>query len=351
MKKPVKPSQQLSQRQVQRQDLRLFSVLAVPEADFLGQAAELEADPLFSKLFQPDARGRAPLRRRRFAGASYAFSLACGDEALAAAAGPGATAGEWLSERPAMLALARRAGAAAFESCFLSGLPFSPAAAAKLCGLAEAEVVALKSFVDAFILSHERVAPAALPGLFLRCAARIAAERGRLLIEYTHPSYLKGAYVIDGEAFSRLLKSGALTPEEVARARTLAARAQRIGWRKAGFHRALSALVERQKSFLLGEGPLKPFTQRELAAAVELNPGTVSRLLSGKTLMTPAGEELKLQDFFKRKNAYIIDKMKEVLGAGRKKLTDREVAEALKAVHGIRVSRRSVNLYRNKAGL
>ena len=351
MKKPVKQAQQLSQRQVQRQDLRLFSVLAVPEADFLGQAAELEADPLFSKLFQPDAQGRAPLRRRRFPGASYAFSLACGDEALATAAGPGATAGEWLSERPAMLDLARRAGAAAFESCFLSGLPFSPPSAAKECGLTQAEVLALKSFVDAFILSHERVAPAALPGLFLRCAARIAAEKGRLFIEYTHPSYLKGAYVIDGEAFSRLLKSGALSPAEAARVRNLASRAQRIGWRKAGFHRTLSAIIERQKSFLLGEGPLKPFTQRELAAAVGLNPGTVSRLISAKTLITPQGEEIKLKSLFRQKNAYIIDKIKDILGAGQKKLSDAEVAETLKAVHGIRVSRRSVNLYRNKAGL
>lgn len=351
MKKPLKQAQELSQKQVQRQDLRLFSVLAAPEDDFLRQAAELESDPLFLKLSEPGADGRAPLRRRRFPGASYAFSLACGDEALASAAGPGATAGEWLADRPAILALARRAGAAAFEACFLSGLPFSPAAAAKECGLAEAEVLALKSFVDAFVLAHESVAPAALPRLFLRCAARIAAEKGRLFIEYTHPSYMKGGYVIDGAALSRLIGSGALSPKEGARARTLAARAQRIGWRKAGFHRALSLIVDRQKDFLLSAGALKPFTQRELAAAAGLNPGTVSRLIAGKTLITPSGEEIKLKDLFRQKNAYIIDKIKQVLGDGAKKMTDMEVTEALKSRYGIRVSRRSVNLYRGKAGI
>ena len=346
MKKRQKPTQELAQAQVQRQDLRLYPVLAAPEADFLRQAAELEADPLFQKLFEPGADGRAPLRRRRFPGASYAFGLACGDEALAAAAGPGATAGEWLAARPAMLALARRCGPAAFESFFLSGLPFAPGAAARDCGLTEAEVSALKAFVDAFIMAHERVAPAALPDLFLRCAARIAADKGRLLIEYTHPAYLRGSYVIDGEALSRLLKSGALTAGEAARARAMAARAQRVGWRKAGFHRVLTALAERQKAFLLGSGPLAPFTQRELAAAAGLNPGTVSRLLAGKTVQTPAGEEMKLKDLFKQKNNYIIDKVKDILGAGTVKLTDAAVAEALRTVHGIRISRRSVNLYR-----
>jgi len=348
MKKPGKQSQELAQRQVQRQDLRLFSVLAAPEEDFLRQAVELEADPLFLKLSAPGADGRAPLRRRRLPGASYAFSLACGDEALASAAGPGATAGEWLAERPAMLALARRCGAAAFESCFLSGLPFSAASAAKECGLTAGQARDLKGFVDAFILAHERVAPAALPSLFLRCAARLAAEKSRLVIEYTHPSYLRGSYVLDGEAFSRLLKDGSFSAGEAARARALAALAQRIGWRKAGFHRALAALVERQKNYLLGTGPLRPFSQRELAAETGLNPGTVSRLLAGKTVMAPSGAELKLKDLFRQKNDYIIDKIKETLGAGSGKMTDRQVTETLKAVHGIRVSRRSVNLYRAK---
>lgn len=346
MKKRQKQSQQLSQEQVQRPDLRLYPVLAAPEEDFLRQAAELEADPLFAKLFEPGTDGRAPLRRRRFPGASYAFGLACGDEALAAAAAPGATAGEWLASRPAMLALARRCGAAAFESVFLSGLAFSPEAAAKECGLTPAETASLRSFVDAFVLAHERVAPAALPGVFLRCAARIASDKGRLLIEYTHPAYLRGSYVIDGEALACLLRSGALSPQEAARARALAARAQRIGWRKAGLHRVLTAVAERQKAFLLGSGPLAPFTQRELAAEADLDPGTVSRLLAGKTVLTPAGEEIRLKDLFKRKNNYIIAKIRDILGAGAVKMTDQQVTETLRTVHGIRISRRSVNLYR-----
>jgi hypothetical protein len=347
MKKQQKQTQRLDQRQVQRQDLRLYPVLAAPEEDFLRQAAELEADPLFPRLFEPGSDGRAPLRRRRFPGASYAFQFACADEALAAAAGPGATAGEWLAARPAMLALARRCGAAAFETWFLSGLPFSAAAAARECGFSAGEAEALRSFVDAFILAHERVAPAALPGLYLRCAARVAAEGGRLSLQYTHPAYLRGGYVVDGEALARLLKSGALSAAEAARARALAAGAQRIGWRKAGFHRVLTAITERQKAFFTGGAPLLPLTQRELASAVDLDPGTVSRLISGKTVMTPSGEEIRLKDLFKRKNNYIIEKIKELPGGGAG-LSDKEVAETLRKVHGIKISRRSVNLYRSR---
>ncbi|MEK7721486.1 MAG: hypothetical protein AAB359_03760, partial [Elusimicrobiota bacterium] len=143
------------------------------------------------------------------------------------------------------------------------------------------------------------------------------------------------------------------------RMRVLTSRAQRIAWRKSGFHRTLTAIVEEQAAFLLQISQLKPFSQRELAARISLNPATVSRLIAAKTVMAPWGEEIRLKDFFKKRNAFVIDRIREILGTGpallpdRKKrgtgagkMTDREVAESLKAVYGIRISRRSVNLYR-----
>lgn len=348
MEKRKKPSAELAQRQVQRQDLRLFSVLASTEEDFLAQAAELEADPLFARLCAPGPDGHAPVIRKRLPGASYAFSLACGDDALAAAAGPGGTAGEWLAARPEMLALARRAGLENFEKFFLSALTFSPAAAGRACGLTPEEAAALKSFADAFILAHEHIAPAALPRLYLRCAAAVGAEGGKLSVAYTHPSYLRGAYAVDRRALGRLVKSGQLAPAEAARAAALAARAQRLAWRRAGFHRVVTALVEAQAAFLLRQGGLKPLTQRALAARAGLDPATVSRLIASKTLLAPWGEEIKFKDLFFAKNAYIIDKIKELSGAGGRQMTDSEVTEALRNTYGIRISRRSVNLYRAK---
>ncbi|PJA16207.1 MAG: hypothetical protein COX65_02990 [Elusimicrobia bacterium CG_4_10_14_0_2_um_filter_56_8] len=351
MEKRKKQGLELSQEQVLRQDLRLFSVLASPEEEFLRQAAELEADPLFVRLCTPGADGSTPVVRKRFAGASYAFTMACGDEAIASAAGSGGGAGEWLAGRPEMLKLAQRAGLDNFEKYFLQEAAFSPAAAGRACGLTTAEAAALKNFTDAFTLAHERIPPAALPEVYLRCAARLSAEEGKLSLAYTHPAYFRGAYSVNNEALLNMRKTGALTREEAARARTLTARAQRIAWRKSGFHRALTSLVEEQTDFLLERAPLRPFTQRELAARIGLNPGTVSRLMAGKTVIAPWGSEIKLKDLFRQKKEYIIDKITEVLGGGAAKMTDREVAESLKAVYGIRISRRSVNLYRTKTGL
>ena len=346
MEKRKKPALKLTQAPALRQDLRLFAVLGATEEDFLRQAAELEADPLFARLAAPGADGQAPLTRRKLTGASYAFFQACGSDALAAAAGSGAGAAEWLAGRPAMLALATRAGLANFEKYFLSGSPFPRGEAERACGFTAREAADLKAFTEAFLMAHEHTPPAALPPLFLRCAATVYAEGDRLEAAYNHPAYFRGVYSINGPALTRLLKNGGLSRAEIARARVLASAAQRLSWRKAGFHRVLGALIEEQKDFLLGRGPLKPFTQRELALRAGLNPGTVSRLISGKTLMTPLGGELALKSFFRPRSAYIIDKMKEILGGGA--MTDKKVAQTLKNDFGVRISRRTVSLYRTR---
>ncbi|MBI5743097.1 MAG: hypothetical protein HY952_00965 [Elusimicrobia bacterium] len=350
MENRKKQGLKLSQDAALRHDLRLFSLLARPEADFLALAGELEADPLFARLLAPAPGGGAAVLRRRFPGASYAFSAACGDDALASAA-ERCCAGEWLADRPAMLQLARRAGAENFARWFLSDSPFDPAGAAAACGFTAKEAARLKDFTDAFVLAHERVPPARLPQPLLRCAARVEVFGGRLCAAYTHPAYLRGAYAINGPALARLLKTGGLGKAEAARARKLVSAAQRVSWRKAGFHRTLAALLEEQKDFFLGRGPLKPLTQRALAARVGLNPGTVSRLVSSRTVTAPWGEEVRLKDLFRPKNAFVIDRIREVLGGAGRKLTDGEVTAALKSACGIKISRRSVNLYRTKAGL
>jgi hypothetical protein len=249
-----------------------------------------------------------------------------------------------------MAALAARVGSGNFEKYFLSAQAPAGAAAAD-CGITEAEAASLLAFTDAFLQAHERVPASVLPRLFVRCAAALEVRAGRLAAAYTHPAYFRGAYALDGPAFSRLLKSGALTPREAARARTLASMAQRVSWRKAGFHKILCALLEEQEAFLLGKGPLKPFTQRELAARTGLAPATVSRLVSSRSVLAPWGGEIRLADLFRAKSSFITDKIREVLGAGGVKMTDSEVAVRLKSLCGIKISRRSVNLYRSRAGI
>jgi DNA-directed RNA polymerase specialized sigma54-like protein len=58
-----------------------------------------------------------------------------------------------------------------------------------------------------------------------------------------------------------------------------------------------------------------------------------------------------LKDLFRTKSSFVIDKIKEVVESGGGAMTDNCVADALRAAYGIRISRRTVNLYRTKAGI
>ena len=96
-----------------RQDLRLFTMLAATEPDFLELVRRLESDPLFRKLSAPAGGPRVISRTRR--GASYSWDYNLGDSRLLSAPDSSYISGELLSARPEALKLVQRLGAADFE--------------------------------------------------------------------------------------------------------------------------------------------------------------------------------------------------------------------------------------------
>lgn len=114
--------------------------------------------------------------------------------------------------------------------------------------------------------------------------------------------------------------------------------------RKAG-----ELILERQKDFLLGKGPLKSLTMSELAQVVNVSLSSVSRVLSNKYVKTPVGV-FPIKFFFKResKDGYSTE---EVLRAVKEVIqqlgdvSDRKLCEALRA-KGINLARRTVCKYR-----
>ena len=142
-----------------RQDLRLFTMLAAPESDFLELVRRLESDPLFRKL-AARAGGRQVISRIR-RGAHYSWDYNLGDARLLSAPDCAYIGGELLSARPEALKLARRLGAADFERYFLDENGAAPEEIRRATGLKPAEVSRIRDFVDAFLSAHENLpAPA-----------------------------------------------------------------------------------------------------------------------------------------------------------------------------------------------
>jgi RNA polymerase sigma-54 factor len=107
------------------------------------------------------------------------------------------------------------------------------------------------------------------------------------------------------------------------------------------------ALVAYQRDFLLRDARwLRPLTRAQLAEMVGLHESTVSRAVSSKYALIPAGQIIPLADFF---DASLRAKalMKEWISDERRPLTDGELAEML-ADEGVSAARRTVAKYRQE---
>lgn len=126
---------------------------------------------------------------------------------------------------------------------------------------------------------------------------------------------------------------------------------QALGSRKAFLLNLGKLLLQKQKSFFLSEAPLQPLKQKDLAEALGLHPSSLSRLLSQKSVKTPRGnillKELLGKDPIKEKAQHLIRQIRNKKGPF---FSDQKIAKELQ-MHGIFLSRRTVQKYRSLLGL
>ena len=92
-----------------------------------------------------------------------------------------------------------------------------------------------------------------------------------------------------------------------------------------------------------------PMSQRSFAAEIGISNSSVSRITAFKSLVAPWGEELSLRSLFISRKRYIIDIIRDMLQKSEAEaFTDEELKGRLADKYGLKISRRSVNLYRKE---
>lgn len=110
-------------------------------------------------------------------------------------------------------------------------------------------------------------------------------------------------------------------------------------------------IIDYQKEFFLN-GNLYPLKEEDIAQRMNVSISTISRAINGKYLLSPNGL-LKIKDLFVPQFKYsisktfIMKKIKEIIENEEKPLSDREISDKL-GYFGIKISRRTVNKYRNQ---
>lgn len=121
-----------------------------------------------------------------------------------------------------------------------------------------------------------------------------------------------------------------------------------------------TAVLERQKNYFIGIGPLKPMTLADIASDIQMHPSTISRGIKNKYLQYPSGM-VYLKDLFTssagkndKKNSVsaVKEALKTIIASEnpKKPYSDSALVSLLKQKN-IKISRRTVTKYREELGI
>lgn len=174
--------------------------------------------------------------------------------------------------------------------------------------------------------------------------AKISFVNNKPLIIYLIPYIFRGKYKINYtklyEFYSQLKK------EEKIPYQNLVKNLELINAKRNILHNILLEIINFQKDFVITEdvNKKKLLTQKMLAKSVGVSASTVCRVLKNKSIELPSGKEYSLESFVSNKKEIIIKYFENL---SYDNFTDESLKKILEQKYGIKLSRRTVNYYRN----
>jgi DNA-directed RNA polymerase specialized sigma54-like protein len=332
--------------------LKMVDVLRLSEKELAEIVRETEKDPLFRRLLGwTDPRSRV-LRRQRYARTGFAGRLLEIKDELDADSG-GMDVAKLLQGREKLVEAIRSMGAEKFETYFLRQDPPAPAAEAALaCGVSVETAGEIMDFLLEFSVHAEFFHPSKLTlggGARPSCIGKLESDgQGGFVIGFFAPHLSRGRYRIDYDAWERVRSDGGFTGEERRRASTLLNRVEMLNMRSDTFHRVLTEALQSERAFLQSgkTDTRRVLSQRETSRRINVASSTVSRLLSGRSIVLPWGEEILLASLFPQKKE-VLKAILEQHRDSHSALSDGQVQRFLLDRYQMKVPRRTVNYWRH----
>ncbi|MFA6318902.1 MAG: hypothetical protein WC943_15950, partial [Elusimicrobiota bacterium] len=189
---------------------------------------------------------------------------------------------------------------------------------------------------------------ARLPAASCALVARFESEPdGRFAVAPLVSYFRTEHYVIEYERITQARRTGLFTEAESRRLPSLLGEVEAINYRGDTLHKILCGIADAHAQFLRSrrDTDLAPLTQLNLAMTIGAHPSAVCRVVAGRSVLTPWGEERALSTFFPGRRGRNAQAVASVLSQ-EPSLSDREVALRLRERFGVRISRRSAALYR-----
>jgi hypothetical protein len=323
--------------------MKLAKLLEAPEAELGRRVIALEASALFGRLLESGVVTRQAPEHARFANRRFAGrALRTSSEGLP----------ELVDGNGDLAVLMQSIGQEDFQSVFLGDDGHTDAQRAKLCGIKLEDARRLRELVDRLYVQSEFEAPApkAAQEPTFSALAGIVIEDGKPVLGFFHREIWDKRYLIDAERRRDLALD--LPARDAKKAETLLRELEYIDQRKTTLYRVLEAVLETQADYLVSGAAERrvPLTQKALSKHLDISPSVLNRLIANKSVELPWGLEAALSVFVPSRKSLLRDQLHD-LALARPELSDEGLRAAIRELHGVELSRRSITQYRKELGV
>jgi hypothetical protein len=167
-----------------------------------------------------------------------------------------------------------------------------------------------------------------------------------VLLAYA-PALARGIYKINARRLAVLLRS-----KQTAHVTEIIRLMELVNLRKQIMYRTIKQLVEFQSAFISSgdKEQLLPLTQSALARSLCLDKSLVCRAISNRSVNI-RGEEMPLKDLVPSKKRIGLMLMRKLIAQERRIATDNELQKKMFSRYNIRLSRRSISMYRKSLAI
>lgn len=323
--------------------IKAAAVLELRENEYAALVRRIESDPIFEKMVSEFGI----LKVNRFAEA-HLSSRFCGlIENINAESCP-PEIDSVIEQNKKTAALIQKLGLMRFEEHFLkneNALDYE--VIGKECGITVNQAEKISELINSLGVYSEFYFPSGLrlnTGKYCCKIAEIEKQDDSCQIHFFAPHYVRGKYLVDYSGLNALKSNGLLSRMELDRLNTLVADIEAVNKKKTTIYEIIKYILIKQERYFATQDvrDMAFCTQKEAAKELGIEESSISRILDSRSIGMPDGSEKPLGYFFQSRREVASRLVSEMDHS----MTDMEIMKILNDVHNIKVSRRTVNLYR-----
>jgi len=336
-------------------NIEISNFIRMDEYEFNRFIEEVEEEPIFKKLSNPQDRSVKSIKIARFPGTDIHRSFyGLKEEISSDHSLPDVE--KLLQGREKVVDLIKEIGLNNFKKYFLyNHLEISQDDIGKETGLTDEKICELNQFLNYFSIHCDFFHPSCknIPERRYHRICSICKNNGDFTIEYFSPNLCRGKYIIDYDKISNLKRSRIFSHEEILKTNKLLKNLELINNKKTTIYQILAHIISIQRNYLRSGNcrDLIPHTQKEAASEINIDPSLICRAIREKTVLTPWDEEKEFKFFFPSRKEIRKDVIWEIIDGEDKPLSDEKIKDTLRNKYGVNISRRSITNCRKELNI